>query len=42
MNMYFGTIKTPVEVIKKGTFGGIYLRNTYSGNNGKWYRKPWN
>ena len=30
---------TPVEVIKKGAFGGSYFRDIYSGINGKWYRK---
>ena len=39
--MNFGTIKTPVEIIKEGAFGGTYFRNIYSGINGKWYRKPW-
>ena len=32
---------TPVEVIKKGAFGGAYFRDIYSGINGKWYRKSW-
>ena len=32
---------TPVEVIKKGAFGGTYFRDIYSGINGKWYRKSW-
>ena len=41
MNMNFGTNKTTVEVIKEGAFGGTYLRDIYSGINGKWYRKPW-
>ena len=30
---------TPVEVIKKGAFGGTYFRDIYSGINSKWYRK---
>ena len=30
---------TPVEVIKKGAFGGTYFRDIYSGINGKWCRK---
>ena len=29
---------TPIEVIKKGAFGGTYFRDIYSGINGKWYR----
>ena len=39
--MDFGTNKTPIEVIKEGTFGGTYFRDIYSSNNGKWYRKSW-
>ena len=30
---------TPIEVIKKGAFGGTYFRDIYSGINSKWYRK---
>ena len=30
-----GTIKTPIEMIKEGAFGG------FSSVNGKWYRKSW-
>ena len=41
MNMNFGTNKTPFEVIKKGAFVETYLRDIYSGINGKWYRKSW-
>ena len=41
MNMDFGENETPVEVIKEEAFGGIYVRDIYSGVNGKWYRKPW-
>ena len=40
--MDFGANKTPVEIIKKGAFGGTYFRDIYSGVNGKWYRKSWN
>ena len=32
---------TPIEVIKKGAFGGTYFRDICSGVNGKWYRKTW-
>ena len=39
--MDFGTNKTPVEVIKKGAFGGTYFRDIYSAVNGKWYRRTW-
>ena len=28
--MTFGTIKTTIEVIKKGSFGGAYFREIYS------------
>ena len=41
MNLVFGTNKTPIEVIKEGTFGWTYFRDIYSGVNGKWYRKLW-
>ena len=37
--MDFGANKTPVEVIKEDAFGGTYLRDIYSGNNNKSYRK---
>ena len=33
--------KTPVEIIKEGALGETYFRDTYSGINGKWYRKSW-
>ena len=33
--------KTPAEIIKEGAFGGTYLRDIYSGVNGKWYRNSW-
>ena len=39
--MDFGENKTPVEVIKKVTFGGTYFRDIYSSANGKWYKKSW-
>ena len=39
--MNFGTNKTPVEIIKKGAFGGTYFRDIYSDVNGEWYRKSW-
>ena len=39
MNIDFGANKTPVEVIKKGAFGGTYFRDIYSDINGKWYSK---
>ena len=36
MYMDFRTIETPVKVIKMGAFGVTYLRDIYSGINGKW------
>ena len=39
--MDFGANKTPVEVLKKGAFGGTYFRDIYSGVTGKWYKKSW-
>ena len=39
--MNFSANKTPIEVIRKGAFGGTYFRDIYSGVNGKWYRNPW-
>ena len=39
--MNFSPIKTPIEVIKEGTFGGTYFRDIYSGINGKQYKNSW-
>ena len=39
--MDFGTNKTPIEVIKEGSFRGTYFRDIYSGINSKWQRKSW-
>ena len=39
--MDFGTIKTPVEMIKEGSFGGTYFKDIYSGVNDKWYKNSW-
>ena len=41
MNMDFDVNKTPVEVIKEGTVGGTYFRDTCSGVNNKWYKNLW-
>ena len=30
--------KTPIEVIKEGSFGGTYFRDIYSGIKEKWYK----
>ena len=29
---------SPIDVIKKGAFGGTYFRNIYSSVNNKWYK----
>ena len=39
--MNFGTNKTPIEIIKEGSFDGTYFRDIYSGINDKWYRNTW-
>ena len=39
--MSFNSNKTPIEIIKKGAFGGTYFRDIYSSINGKWYRNSW-
>ena len=32
---------TPIEVIKKGAFGGTYFRDIYSSVTDKWYKDSW-
>ena len=32
---------TPVDMIKKGAFGGTYFRDIYSRVNNKWYKNSW-
>ena len=39
--MDFGANKTCIEMIKKGTFGGMYFRDICSGVTRKWYKKSW-
>ena len=39
--MNFGINKTPIEVIKEGSFGGTYFRNIYSRVNDKFYKNSW-
>ena len=39
--MDFSANKTPIEIIKEGTFGGTYIRDIYSGVNKKWYKNSW-
>ena len=31
----------PIDVIKKGAFGGTYFRDIYSNVNYKWYKNTW-
>ena len=39
--MNFSPNKTPIEIIKQGTFGGTYFRDIYSGINKKWHKYSW-
>ena len=39
--MDFGTNKTPIDVIKEGSFGGTYFKNIYSNINDKFYENSW-
>ena len=39
--MDFGTNKTPIEIIKEGSFGGTYFRDIYSSVNDRWYKNSW-
>ena len=39
--MDFSPNKTPVEIIKEGSFGGTYFRDIYSNVTGKWHKKSW-
>lgn len=39
--MEYNSNKTPVEIIKKGAFGGTHLRFIYLGVNEKWYKISW-
>ena len=41
VNMNFSPNKTPIEVIKEGTFGGTYFGDIYSGINEKCYKNSW-
>ena len=36
--MKFHTNITPIDVIKKGAFGGTYFRDIYSNVNNKFYK----
>ena len=41
--MDFSPNKAPIDVIKKGAFGGTYFRYVYSNIDKKWYKnwKTW-
>ena len=39
--MEFNPNKTPIEVIREGSFRGTYFRDIYSGINEKWYKNSW-
>ena len=39
--MNFGKNKTPIEVIRKGSFGGTYFRDIYSSASDKFYKNSW-
>ena len=39
--MNFSPNKTSIEVNRKGTFGGTYFRDIYSGISEKWYKNSW-
>ena len=39
--MDFKSNKTPIEIIKEGSFGGTYFRNIYSNLNKRWYKNSW-
>ena len=39
--MVFHPNITPIDVIKKGAFGGTYFRDIYSRVNNKWYKNSW-
>ena len=39
--MDFRPNKTPIEIMKEGSFGGTYFRDIYSGVNDKFYKNSW-
>ena len=39
--MDFSPNKTPIEIIKEGSFGSTYFRDINSGINKKWYKHSW-
>ena len=39
--MEFESNISPIDVIKKGAFGGTYIRDIYTNVNDKWYENSW-
>ena len=39
--MSFSPNKTPIEIIKEGSFGSTYFTDIYSGINKKWCKNSW-
>ena len=39
--MDFNPNKTPIQILKGGTFGGTCFRDVYSNINIKWYKNSW-
>ena len=39
--MDFSPNKTPIEIIKEGSFGGTYFRDIYSSVTGKLFKNSW-
>ena len=39
--MKFNPNIRPIDVIKKGAFGGTYFRNIYSNVNNEFYKNTW-
>ena len=39
--MDFSQNKTPIEIMKEGTFGNTYFRDICSNSNEKWYKNSW-
>ena len=39
--MEFRSNISPIDVIKKGAFGGTYFRDIYSNVNNRWYKNSW-
>ena len=41
LQMEFHPNLSPIDVIKKGAFGGTYFRDIYSNLNNKFYKNSW-